>query len=123
VAGDDLLFSSRIEATLRQLGYRPILVHTAAAFDDALRTRPAAAILNLASRTFDATAAIRRAKEHAATGGIAFLGFCGHADTARREAARIAGCDLVATNGEVAGGLPRLLSILLTVPPPRTAAQ
>lgn len=113
VAGDDLLFSSRIASSLTQLGYRPIAVRTAAAFHDALSAHPVAAILNLASPGFDAVAAIRRAKADTAMRGIPLLGFCGHAETARQEAARSAGCDLVATNGMVATGLPRLLASLL----------
>ncbi len=113
VAGDDLLFSSRIASSLTQLGYRSIAVQTAAAFHDALSAHPAAAILNLASRGFDAVAAIRRAKADTATRGIPLLGFCGHVETARQEAARSAGCDLVATNGMVATGLPRLITSLL----------
>ncbi len=44
------------------------------------------------------------------------IGFCGHADTARQNAARTAGCDLVATNGMVAAGLETLLASLLAVP-------
>ena len=118
VAGDDLLFSSRIEATLATLGYASIAVQTIAAFHDALRTQPAGAILNLASHEFDAIAAIRLAKEDASTREIALLGFCGHTDAVRQEAARGAGCDLVATNGEVAGSLPRLLRALLPSDPP-----
>jgi DNA-binding response OmpR family regulator len=122
VAGDDLLFSSRIEATLTTLGYRSITVQTMAVFQDALGRGPVAAILNLASHRFDAIAAIRRARGDAASPRIALLGFCGHADTARQEAARSAGCDLVATNGEVAGHLPRLLRTLLHGAPPRDIA-
>jgi len=113
VADDDLLFSSRIVSSLTRLGYRPITVQTGKAFQDALLTRPAAAILNLASRRFDAVAAIHQAKTDATICAIPLLGFCGHADLARREAARLAGCDLVATNGMVATGLQQLLTSLL----------
>ncbi len=120
VAGDDLLFSSRIAPRLHALGFRPLTVQTDEAFRDALRERPAAAILNLASRRFDSIAAIGRAKAEAATCGIPLLGFCGHMDTARQEAARAAGCDLVASNGEVTGNLARLLATLLG---PRTVTR
>lgn len=120
VAGDDLLFSSRIAASLAALGYRPLIAETADALSAALAQSPMAAILNLASHRFDAIAALRAAKSTAAARGVRLLGFCGHADVARREAAHAAGCDLVATNGEVAGHLPRLLTRLLSasqVPP------
>ena len=115
VAGDDLLFSSQIAASLAALGYQPLIAGTADAFSTSLAQSPAAAILNLASHRFDAIAAIRTAKSAPATQSVRLLGFCGHADVARQRAAQAAGCDFVATNGEVAGHLPRLLTRLLAV--------
>ena len=112
VAGDDLLFSSQIAASLARLGYHPLIAGTADTFSASLAQSPVAAILNLASHRFDAIAAIRAAKSTAVTRGVRLLGFCGHADVARRQAAQAAGCDLVATNGEVAGHLSRLLTQL-----------
>ncbi len=119
VAGDDLLFAAEIASALDPLGYRPLVARTADAFHAALvgSAPPAAVILNLASYRFDAIAAIREAKSGSASRGIPLLGFCGHADAARREAARTAGCDLIATNGEVASALPRLLRTLLAPSP------
>jgi CheY-like chemotaxis protein len=112
VAGDDLLFATRIEEALTQRGHRPRVVRTTSAFQNALRERPDAAIVNLASE-MDAIEAIRRAKADAATRTIPVLGFCGHADAARRRAAQEAGCDRVATNGEISSNLPRLLEMLV----------
>ncbi len=120
VAGDDLLFSARLAAALERLGYRPIVVRTGDAFHAALAASPAAAILNLAARRFDAVAAIRRVKAGAATQTVPLLGFCGHADEARRAAARAAGCDLVTTNGMISAGLERLLASLLNAPSLKT---
>jgi CheY-like chemotaxis protein len=116
VAGDDLLFSTRIASAVSGIGHRPSVVRTADAFLEALGTRPAAAILNLASSRLDAIAAIRNAKADPASRGIPVLGFCGHIDVTRQAAARAAGCDLVATNGEITAHLPRLLKALLAVP-------
>lgn len=116
VAGDDLLFSSRLSAALDTLGYHPRVVRTLDALEAALAEGPAAAIFNLASVQLDAITAIRRAKTQAGTQGIPFLGFCGHADRARQAAARAAGCDLVTSNGEIAGDLSRLLGRLLNSP-------
>jgi CheY-like chemotaxis protein len=113
VADDDLLFSTRIASAVTACGHRPRVVRTVAAFQDALRTRPAAAILNLACSRLDAIAAIRDAKTDPATRTIPLLGFCGHVDTSRQAAARSAGCDLVVTNGDVSSKLPRLLQALL----------
>lgn len=114
VTGDDLLFSARIASALTTLGYQPQIARTPEVFFASLAQAPAAAILNLASYRFDAVAAIRRAKSTSATQRIPLLGFCGHADVARQHAAQAAGCDLVASNGEVAGHLPRLLTQLLS---------
>jgi CheY-like chemotaxis protein len=123
VAGDDLLFSSRIAAALESRGYHPVVVRTLDAFADALAKAPAAAILNLASPQLDAIAAIRRAKADTGTRGVPLLGFCGHADIGRQTAARTAGCDLVASNGEVASNLSRLLQTLLNAPQPQIPSR
>jgi CheY-like chemotaxis protein len=112
VADDDLLFSTRIASAVTACGHRPQVVRTGAAFQEALRKHPAAAILNLASSRLDAITAIRDAKSDRSTRTIPLLGFCGHADAPRRAAARSAGCDVVATNGEVSSKLPRLLQAL-----------
>ncbi len=117
VADDDLLFSTRIASAVTARGHRPRVVRTAAAFQEALRKHPAAAILNLASSRLDAITAIRDAKTDPSTRTIPLLGFCGHADLPRQAAARSAGCDLVVTNGEVSSKLPRLLQALLGARP------
>ena len=119
VADDNLFFSARIASALEALGYHPLVVTTADALHAALAGGPAAAIVNLASRRFDVVTAIHRAKTDAATQTVPVLGFCGHADTARQDAARTAGCDLVTTNGMVTSALPKLLTSLLAVPEPR----
>ena len=113
VAGDDLFFSTRIASALTSCGHRPRLVSSLRDFHAALTAGPDAAILNLASHRLDSVAAIRLAKADPVTRAIPLLGFCGHADAPRQAAARAAGCDLVATNGAVAGNLPRLLEELL----------
>jgi CheY-like chemotaxis protein len=120
IAGDDLFFAARLSAAVRACGHEAQVAHTGAGLRRALRANPAAVILNLASRGFDAVAAIAEARADAATRGVPFLGFCGHADTARREAARAAGCDMLATNGEISAHLPRLLTALLRPPQPAT---
>lgn len=124
VADDDLMFSSRVSATLARLGYRPVVVRTAAALDAAMRDRAfqhdlRAVIVNLAARGFDAATAVRRLKQDERTRGTPVLGFCGHRDAARAEAAKAAGCDAVVTNGVVAADLERVLRPLVepTSPP------
>lgn len=123
VAGDDLLFSTRLSAAVRACGHEPKVVHTGAALRAALGARPAALILNLASTGFDAVAAIAEARGDPCTRAVPILGFCGHADTARRDAARAAGCDVLATNGEISAHLPRLLTALFGPPQPAAPAS
>jgi len=113
VADDDLLFSTRIESAVTGCGHRARVVRTVPAFQNALREGPDATIVNLAASQMDAVEAIRRAKTDPLTRTIPVLGFCGHADASRRRAAQEAGCDRVATNGEVSNNLPRLLEMLL----------
>lgn len=119
VADDDLLFSSRISASLVRLGYRPTVARTAETFEAALRDAPRAVIVNLAARRFDALDAIRRLKRDQTMRGIRVLGFCGHRDVERAKAAKTAGCDAVTTNGAVAADLERVLGPLVgsTSPP------
>jgi CheY-like chemotaxis protein len=126
VADDDLMFSSRVSATLVRLGYRPVVVRTAAAVDTAVRDGTArhdlrAIIVNLAARGFDAAQAVRRLKQEETTRRTPVLGFCGHRDAARAEAAKAAGCDAVVTNGVIAADLERALRPLVepTAPPAR----
>jgi CheY-like chemotaxis protein len=114
VADDDLMFSSRVSATLVRLGYRPVVARTAAALDAAVRDGTMrhdlrAIIVNLAARAFDAAQAVRRLKRDETTRRTPVLGFCGHRDAARAAAAKAAGCDGVVTNGVVAVDLERAL--------------
>lgn len=113
VADDDLLLSSRVSAALERLGYRAVVVRSAAALETALEDRPHAVIVNLAARRFDAPEAIRRIKSDGTTRAIPLLGFCGHRDAKRARAAVAAGCDKVTTNGVVAADLSRVLKALL----------
>ncbi|HLW48461.1 MAG TPA: hypothetical protein VKW09_11915 [bacterium] len=127
VADDDLLFSSRLSASLTRLGYRCVLARTAAALEAALREaagrdRPRAVIVNLAARHFDAAEAVRRLKAGTTTQGIPVLGFCGHRDVARAQAAKEAGCDAITTNGVVAADLERVLRPLVGPITPPTGA-
>jgi len=127
VADDDLMFSSRISATLVRLGYRPVAARTAAALDAAVRDGTfrhdlRAIIVNLAARGFDAVQAVQGLKQDETTRRTPVLGFCGHRDAARAEAAKAAGCDAVVTNGVVAADLERALRPLVEPITPPTGA-
>jgi len=116
VAGDDLLFSTRIVAALGRCGHAARVAHTASEFQAALREGPDAGILDLASFRLDTIEAIREAKRDPDTRTIPLLGFCGHADVARQAAAHAAGCDRIAANAEVVANLPHLLTALIGTP-------
>jgi len=118
VADDDLLFSTRIASAVSACGHHAHLVRTADALREALRTRPAAVILNLASSRLEAVSAIREARMDPLSRAVPLLGFCGHADTPRRAAALQAGCNRVVTNGEISSRLPRLLDEVLAIAAP-----
>lgn len=109
VADDDLLLSSRVSASLERLGYRAVVVRSAADLETALGAGPQAVIVNLAARRFDAPEEIRRIKRDGTTRAIPLLGFCGHRDAERARAAVAAGCDAVTTNGVIAADLSRAL--------------
>lgn len=109
VAGDNLFVTHRLVLAVHSLGYRAATARTADAFHRLLEAHPEAAVVDLAARQFDAVEAVRRAKDDPLTRSIPLIGFCGHLDEARRQAARAAGCDLVTTNGAVMAQLGHLL--------------
>lgn len=75
--------------------------------------RPDAVIVNLSARGGEAALVIRAFKAEPDLAPIPLLGFCGHRDVQRREAALAAGCDHVVANSAVAGQLPELVRTLI----------
>jgi CheY-like chemotaxis protein len=75
--------------------------------------RPDAIVVNLAETSPDATLFIQAVKAEPDLAAIPVLGFCGHRDSARREAASAAGCDQVVSNSSVSVALLRLLNPLI----------
>ena len=106
----DLMFSSRIEGTLRQLGYRVAVVKDAAALQAAARGNgPALVLVDLAARGVDVPAAIAALKADAATRALPVVAFGPHLDEVARDAAAAAGADAVVANSKLALDLPRLV--------------
>lgn len=68
-----------------------------------------AVIINLAAPGLDAAAIIKNLKSHPETSSIPVIGFGGHQDKARLEAAAAAGCDQVVTNGVISSSLEAVL--------------
>jgi CheY-like chemotaxis protein len=78
----------------------------------ARQKRPDVIVVNLAATSHDAALFIGAVKAEPDLAPIPVLGFCGHRDVTRREAAAAAGCDRVVANSAVAAGLPALVRTL-----------
>ena len=71
-------------------------------------------LVNLNTRRIDPLALIRALKVDPTTSDVPLLAFAGHLETAKHDAARAAGADMVAANSSVSMHLPKLLNRLLT---------
>ncbi len=74
------------------------------------RSTVKAVIVNLSAPGIDAVAIIKNLKSHPETSNIPVIGFGGHQDKTRLEAAVAAGCDQVVTNGVISSSLEAVLS-------------
>ena len=110
---DDLMFPSRLREALRVLPYDLRVAATEAAAQAAAAAGPSAILVNLSARRIDALALISAFKADEATRAIPLLAFAGHVETAKHDAARSAGADMVAANSSVSLHLDRLLPRLL----------
>ena len=107
----DLFFAVRIGNTLRPLGYRVDVVHSAAALGASLREDPPALlIVDLAHAAIDPPRQIADLKAGVVTGTIPILAFGSHLDQAGREAAKGAGADRVVANSKLTEDLPALVA-------------
>lgn len=113
VVDDNLLSCTRLLHQARAAGWSTAGCGAAQALTGARRVRPDVIVVNLVTRSQDPTDLIRTLKAEPDLAGIPVLGFCGHTDTERRNAAVDAGCDRVATNSAVTGRLPDLLAGLV----------
>ena len=112
VACRDLLFRSRVEATLRHLGQAPLILRPA---DDPSAVlaegRPAAVVVDLSlghDRWRSIVAAAR-----ARTPAPPVLAFGPHVDREAQAEARASGCAIVVANSRLTRELPLLLGRLL----------
>jgi DNA-binding NarL/FixJ family response regulator len=109
-AVDDLLFSSKIRATAKQVGAE---VHFARTPDEILAQarsiQPALAIFDLNSGKTDPVATIAAMKADPAVASIRTIGFASHVHTALIAAARQAGADEVMPRSAFAGHLADIL--------------
>jgi len=99
---DNLLWSSRLQRSLRALGHDPeVLTAPPQATDAAL------AILNLGARTFDPKSVVPTLRAL----GVYVIGHAGHLEKSVLQAGKEAGCDRLATNSQVTFELERLLEL------------
>jgi CheY-like chemotaxis protein len=106
---DDLMFTSRISATARQLGLEIRTASTQAGLERlAERQAPRCVILDLSNPGLDVAALLRRLRE-ACPQPPFVVGYGSHVDAATLRAAREAGCDLVLPRSKFVEELPRAL--------------
>jgi CheY-like chemotaxis protein len=110
----DLLLRQRVVEGLSAVGYEPQVAAGPSVMRDRLaEQRPVAILIDLENRGMDAVETIAELKADPDTESIPLLGFFGHVNIDIRNRALAAGCDKVATRGEVASRLDRLMSKLL----------
>jgi len=112
---DDLMFASRIEATLRASGYdvrvAPIASATTAAI--AREWGPDGIVVNFGVPFQEWEGAIRAIRAEPSLAETPLLAFGPHVETAGRAAATRAGASRVATNGAFFNRMPEAIATLL----------
>ncbi|MGQ0571701.1 MAG: response regulator [Armatimonadota bacterium] len=115
VVDDNLLFRTRLLSQLRAAGWKATAVGLGPeALTRARQHRPDTIVVNLAAVSADATLFVRELKAAPDLAPIPILGFCGHRETGRREAAIAAGCDRVVSNSSVSVELPTLVRAVMS---------
>jgi CheY-like chemotaxis protein len=105
---DDLIFTSRIDATAHQLGLSLTTAKSQAALEQlAAQQSPRCVILDLANPGLNVAALL--GKLRAAEAPPFVVAYGAHVDTATLRAAREAGCDVVLPRSKFAEELPQRL--------------
>jgi CheY-like chemotaxis protein len=105
----DLIFTSKITGTARELGHRVVVAgNTALAFSMIEQWRPRVVFVDLTAGEIVSTPALI-ALQKAAEPGTPFVAFGSHVDTGALEAARAAGCDPVMPRSKFTAELPGLI--------------
>lgn len=111
----DLILRQKMVEGLAAAGYAPRVASGPTRLAEALAAgAPVAILIDLEITSLDAPETIRALRADPATAEVPVLGFFGHVNTSVRDAALAAGCDRVATRGEMAMRLDRLMERLLT---------
>ncbi len=105
----DLIFTSKVTGTARELGRRVMVAgNQALALAMIEQWRPRVVFVDLAAGDLVAAPALL-AYQTAAPPGTPFLAFGSHVDTAALDAARAAGCDPVMPRSKFSAELPALI--------------
>ena len=111
VAVDDLLFSSKIRATAKNVGVEVTFARTPAdILAQARSLKPALVIFDINCAKADPINTVAALKADPELNGIPTAGFVSHVDTALIAAARAAGIDEVMARSAFAANLPQILS-------------
>src|SRR5438105_3152979 len=106
---DDLMFTSRITATARQLGLEILAASSQGALERlAEQQAPRCVILDLSNPGLDVAGLLRRLRETCRPAPFV-VGYGSHVDTATLRAAREAGCDVVLPRSKFVEDLPQVL--------------
>jgi CheY-like chemotaxis protein len=113
---EDLMFLSRIREAAQSAGLRVHAVRDPAMLVETCRVnRPAVVFVDLDSTRLASLEAVATLRAAADVAMIPIIGFLGHTETERAEAARAAGCTRVLTRGAFVNELHSLIP-----PPPRS---
>lgn len=105
----DLIFTSKVTGTARELGHRVMVAgNSALAGAMVAQWRPVVVFVDLAAGDLVAPSAITRLKLDAGA-GVPFVAFGSHVDTAALAAAAQAGCDEVMPRSKFSAELPDLI--------------
>jgi DNA-binding NarL/FixJ family response regulator len=116
----DLLFGSRVQASLRGAGHDVELIGEPACLADRLHDapQPAVLIVDLTSADLDGAGLLRSLSAAGELSGIRTLGFFSHVDTETRERAEQAGFDMVVPRSRMAREGADLVTRLAGQAPP-----
>jgi CheY-like chemotaxis protein len=113
VAVDDMLFSSKIRTTAKQVGADLTFARSPADIVRVAReAQPSLVVFDLNSVLTDPVATIGALKADPATAGLRIVAFVSHVQTALIEAARAAGADEVVARSAFAANLAQILGRL-----------
>lgn len=105
---DDLMFTSRVTGTARDLGYSILVVRSGKALiDGAIKDSPRCVIIDLANPGLELTTLIGTLNK---LDRPRIVAYGSHIDAAALQAAREAGCDLVMPRSRFASDLPTSMS-------------